>query len=163
MAIVAPLPIDTRFYAAILQSGMSARRILSRSTPWDCDPLNPAITPQPAAPISGAVPEGPESAPGAPTTEGDAAPDDASDLSGEIASDSATPGAVLAVESSDWWSASDSPYSSADVEPVAPLTPPVADADASPGGAGAETDASGPADPEAELLAASDASTAPLA
>ncbi|MCA9862355.1 MAG: hypothetical protein KC432_05020, partial [Thermomicrobiales bacterium] len=163
VAIVAPLPIDTRFYAAILQSGMSARRILSRSTPWDCDPLNPAITPQPAAPISGAVPEGPESAPGAPTTVGDAAPDDASDLSGEIASDSATPGAVLAVESSDWWSASDSPYSSADVEPVAPLTPPVADADASPGGAGAETDASGPADPEAELLAAGDASTAPLA
>ncbi|MFT4039975.1 MAG: hypothetical protein QM692_17485, partial [Thermomicrobiales bacterium] len=47
VAVVMPLPIDTRFYTAIVQSGMSARRILSRSTPWDSDPLNPATAPEP--------------------------------------------------------------------------------------------------------------------
>lgn len=41
VVVVLPLPIETRFYAMVVQSGMSARRVLSRPTPWDADPLNP--------------------------------------------------------------------------------------------------------------------------
>ncbi len=41
VAATLPLPVDTRFYALVVQSGMSARRVLSRPTPWDDDPPNP--------------------------------------------------------------------------------------------------------------------------
>ena len=41
VAVILPLPIDTRFYTLVIQAGMSARRVLSRPTPWETDPLNP--------------------------------------------------------------------------------------------------------------------------
>lgn len=160
VAVVVPLPIDTRFYTAILQSGMSARRILSRSTPWDSDPLNPAITPQPAALVTDADPEDPAPAPGAPIPESDAAPSDIPTSSPATAGDPTETETVLAIESSDWWSESDSPYSSAGDEDVAPLTLPADGSDFVPSGDAVVAAASGAADPETAPLAASDAATA---
>jgi hypothetical protein len=152
VAVVVPLPIDTRFYAAVLQSGMSARRILSRSTPWDSDPLNPAITPQPdptpAGPDGGT--EDPEPAPAAPVTEVHAAPSDAPESS--VNADDPASEASPIIESSDWWAAPDIPYSDADDDALTQGTPPAASSDDMPTESAAGSDAIDVADSETAPL-----------
>lgn len=165
VAVVVPLPIDTRFYTAIVQSGMSARRILSRSTPWDSDPLNPAITPPPAPePAAPEVdPQDLEPTPDAPSPEDDGAPSDAPRSIPDSDGDHAEPETVPAIESSDWWAAPDSPYNSADDAAMKPLAPPAADSDEVPAVSVADADAvtALAGGPEAESLASDAASAAP--
>jgi hypothetical protein len=138
VAVVVPLPIYTRFYTAVLQSGMSARRILSRSTPWDSDPLNPASTPG-----------------------GDAAPSDAPGSPPGDAGDPAEPGSGAPIESPDWWAAPDIEYRSADDTSVESPAPPVANAEDGAAEPVAEADAADAAAPDAEPLARDAATAAP--